>query len=44
VDREESVDEYDRKLSESVRMRLMIEKCLFKKNSDEFSYDSEYGS
>jgi len=35
-------DEFDRKLSESVRIRLMIEQSIFKtKNSNEFSYDSE---
>lgn len=35
-------DEFDRTLSESVRIRLMIEHSIFKtKNSNEFSYDSE---
>lgn len=35
-------DEYDRTLSESVRIRIMIENSIFKtKNSNEFSYDSE---
>lgn len=35
-------DEYDRSLSESVRIRIMIENSIFKtKNSNEFSYDSE---
>ena len=37
-------DEYDRKLSESVRIRIMIENSIFKtKFSNEFSYGSEEG-
>jgi hypothetical protein len=38
-------DEYDRKLSESVRIRIMIENSIFKKSSsNEFSYDSEHSA
>ena len=34
-------DQFDRTISESVRIRLMIEQTIFKTNSNEFSYDSE---
>jgi len=39
---EEVETEYDRTVSESVRIRIMIENSIFKtKNSNEFSYGSE---
>ena len=39
---EEVEDEYDRTISESIRIRIMIENSIFKtKNSNEFSYGSE---
>jgi hypothetical protein len=40
------IDEYDRKLSDSERITIMIVNSIFKKSSsNEFSYDSEeYGS
>mgnify|MGYP006893774360 CR=1 FL=1 len=43
IEREEELDEYDRKLSESVRIKIIIENSMFKhnsKHSDEFSYGS----